>query len=743
MSTSSKTTFEWTIECTAPGGIGSTMIFKSGILVKTRPSAWKLDQREDVAASVLEIRFPDAVQFFNSWNTSNALAPGACIVLKVDGFTRFTGKVYEHTFKYSGNDRSVTIVCRDRMGMLKDATVDIEIDRDTFRSPTGRFLMTRNVDENDQMFEAFDGATLLGPWHSEYIALAWWWDESNNDWYRIPFAEYEIFYDRGAIFFNNNCIKVIGETIDECHNLDDIEDEIYVEFVYFDLTDESTMISNLLRLAFGNAEAVGGLDWTEGVEYDIDDETPADILSGMKWNTDEGDGDAISFLQNLYDNPRIGLSPSYWIRDFNGNGVVNAVLVAQDNDNSIDVDAIFDAQFPSPLTNIYTRAVLVNNEATRVNLTRDTAVFTDGLLEFADNPGTFVLNQEETPGFEDLVDKHLGYLNDDTSKSSWGRFKIGTKNQFKLHENLPRDAVLFTVDLGGVEPVDLIHINCRFTFTGGEEGQTILHDSNNGMEAYNGLYVIHENQRFTVEYNTDTDATPDPDKWFVLHPSLYNAEVDPQEGRGSWLTVDGINRTARHLRVVINNPLFGKVSESNWTNDAFRIMLWFMSEFQVYGRGRVMDGDGEDQPEVKFTDDPEDEFRCMCDLAGNSVDMYRPDLLTITEAMGLKYRTLVLENSDVWEFITKNDVDCDDVSLGYKYLVSRLDANSKDNEWKIRIDPRPDIRIGHTVRSTKLDPDKAYLVHGSTLQVTGPTMTHVLTLSDHETASGGEGGGCP
>ena len=237
----------------------------------------------------------------------------------------------------------------------------------------------------------------------------------------------------------------------------------------------------------------------------------------------------------------------------------------------------------------------------------------------------------------------------------------------------------------------------------------------------------------------------DPAKWFPLHASLFNAEMNPLGANDSWLTVKDINVEARHLKVIVNSPMFGKVSETNWTNQAFRVIMMWFSEFQVFGKGYVYDINTDEIPEVKFTDDPDDQYRCMCDLAGNTIDMYRPNLLAHAEGLGLKWRTLVLENTDVWEFLVKDSEPvatpdtCDDVSVGYKYLVTTLDANSRENEWVVRIDPRPDIMIGSTVWSSRLNPDKTLLVHGNVMEVVGddPPM-QTLTLSDYETFSGGD-----
>lgn len=734
MPTHFTTVLEWTITFTPLGTIGSPLVFESGGWQPIRPSAWKLEQRSDAAATTLEIVFPSADQFASAWNLRNPFSPGSEVVLDVEGLPRFTGWVHEHIWNYNANTPNVSIICKDRMAMMMDAVVDIDMIRDIFRS--GRDPLTRSTTEDDHLFEAFTIEATpenIRPWHSDYIVPVWWWDQPNNRWYRIPLSEYQIVYDRGGIFFRNDPIKMIGGLE---KTLAQVEDSIWADFVYFDETDDSTMISNILREAFETLEAIGGLGWTEGVEYEIDDETTADILSGMKWNTNLGDADAQGFLQHLYDDPKIGLVESYWIRDFNGNGRVTARLVTQEPDEKIDIDVIYDTEYQTPMQNIYTRAVLVNTEATRELLTRDSAMFTDifeapGYTETKGNP-------------DDPVDLGIGYLDDDTIQTSWGYFAIADAGVWGLDLNLPDDLPFFKVDLGAVKNVDLIHVGQRFTFTGGNS-QPILHDENTGKEAVNGIYKIHQNMRFTVEYNTDTDATPDDSTWFPIHPDLFNAEINFLGGSDSWLTVKDINVEARHLRVVINNPLFAKVSENKWENEAFRMVALWLSEFQVYSSGYVQDINTDEIPEVKFTDDPNDEYRCLCNLSGDSVDMYRPNLLTHAEGLGLKYRTLVLELDDVWEFLVKDEYpgvtpdDCDDVSVGYKYLVTKLDANSRENEWKVRIDPRPDVMIGSTVWSSRLNPNLSFLVHGMTMEVIGDSPpTQTLTLSDYEKFAGGD-----
>lgn len=804
MSTHTRPTFQWTIECTPVGGAGSTVVFESGSLHKVRPSSWKLDQKDDVAASSMEIRFPDAVQFFNVWTEYNPLAPGSEIVLKVDGFTRFTGKVYDFKPNYSAQDRSVTVICRDRMGSLKDAVVDIDIRRDTFRetinlirknplssiwlsaqdlaggedgaitafadngdgttkvTSAGHNLLDNEIvqitgttnynglysiqydDANnfdialdfvaDDATGNFNQMEWIRPWAEEYVIPAWIEDPDDpaSAAARILLAEYEVLYEVGGIAFREATVRTIGQISDDEEALDDIEDDVYADIVYYDTTDDSTMVSNLLRLVFEQSEATGGLAWTEGVEYTVTDETTGDILSGMRWNTQEGDGDAVSFISNLYDNPKIGLAPSYWMRDFNGDGQVTLKLVSQDNDDAIDIDIIYNAQLPNPFSSIYSRAVMVNNEASRRNLMRDATIA--DVFPTGDFPEGDVAGVTETDDHPSSSAEGPENLQDGTSKTSWGYFSIGGKGAYDLDMTLPHDKALCTIDFGEVKEVDALYMKSMFTFLGGDESQPYLHDDDTGKDAVNGIYMVNEPMRVTIEYNTDTGAAPAADKWFTLHPKLYNVEMDitdPDE----WTTVEDINREARWLRVVINNPAFVKVAESNWSNQAFRALLWTMSELIVLGRGRVLDPDG-DLPEVKFTDNDADDERCLYNLNDELVDMYRPLLLDKLEAMGMKYKTLVIESDDVWDFTTKVG-DADDVGTGYKYLVSRLDAASKENEWIVTIDPRPDVRVGHTVYSSRLDSDKKFLVKASSLQCVSGMMTHILRLTDVEDIDGG------
>jgi len=746
MPTHGSPTYDWTLECTPTGGIGSTVIFKSGAPGNTRPVAWVLEQRDDTASARLEVRFSEGTRYFNPWLEHNPLAPGSRIVLKVDGFVRFTGWIKDCTPVYTANTRSLSVVAHDRMGMLKDACVNIDIRRRTIYKLV---KLTRKGADSTVFFSWTDDATPLRirPWAEEFIIPVWIGDpdEPGAKAKRVLFSEYKTLYEVGGIAFNYDTVRAVGQTEDDQRNIDDIENDIYAGIVYYDDADDSTMISNLLRRAFEYDIDKGGLGWTEGVEYDIDDETTSDILSGMVWRTNEGDGDAYSFLSHLYEDPKIGLSPSYWIRDFNGDGKVNARLVLQDGEHVRDIDIIFGAELPNPFANIYSRAVIVNDNAQRKNLMRDADIvdiFPSGDFPWGDMshaPVGVIYAVEETP--DDPNSSAVGpkNLNDGTSKTSWGYFSIGNKGQYPLDMDLPLDLPLFRVDFGEEKDIESIFYNSKFGFHSNDETQPYLYDPTTKKDAVNGIYVVNSNQRITVEYSTNLTDNPPDDSWYALHPDLYCSEVDVMSPRDSWKQVGGINKRTRHLRVIINSPLLARVSQTNWTNEAFRAIIWFMSEFIVLESSKIKEND--QLPEVSFTDNPADPDRCMYNLANELVDMYRPGLLRILEGMGLKYRTLVLETDDVWDFGVKHDPDPDEVGMGYKYLVTRLDAASKANEWTVEIEPRPDIRIGSEVRCTRLDPNKKFLVHQSKLEMASGIMRHLLVLSDHVSTDGDEPSG--
>lgn len=264
------------------------------------------------------------------------------------------------------------------------------------------------------------------------------------------------------------------------------------------------------------------------------------------------------------------------------------------------------------------------------------------------------------------------------------------------------------------------------------------------MSGQNGpnLYHIWEPQRITVEYNTSTTATPDPNGWYQMSPELFMVETTPGEGTGetitwsahdSWKVINNINVKARHVRVIVNNPMLFKSVKGGW-----RTELWFLTEFSLYSKNRLLDASGI-LPEVRFTDDPNDIYRFRFGLDNTIVDMYRPVLMDKLNAetpaglrMGLKWKTLFIEDDDLFDFAQKLGVDPNDVSVGYKYLVSRLDAASRENVWTVSISPRPDIKMGDIIFSSRLNPTRYFLVHGLTININPTSATESLTLTDHD-----------
>lgn len=629
------------------------------------------------------------------------------MVLLVEGMHVFTGKNFEVKPHYGPDAKDLTIIARDICGSFKDAAVDIDVTQKVITEYC-------NLERKEPGSYIWVSPSGKYPWSNDYIIRTWIGNpETDNDAVEINFSEYETLYEIGGILFRYDRVKTVDDT-SEGQLLTDIENDIYAKIVYYDSSDETTKISELLKAAFETAEASGGLALTDGVDFDVED-TPSDKLNRMSFRSNEGDGDLVAFISELYSNPDIGLSPSYWIRDFNGDGAIVAKLVTQDNTRMKDIGAhIFSADFPTPLSSLYSRAVLVNNSATRRDICRESDL-TD---EFV-NPVPGVGNTTEVGNIE--------YLRDGTAKRSWGYFSL---QKFPFTKLLPRDRVLFQHDFGQEEEISGIFFNCHWTFTGHEGEDAFLHDAVTGFNAVNGLYMIYKPQRVTVEWsNNGTD-------WFIICPALYYREVDILTAEGSWAKEDNLKVRARYIRVVVNNPMYGKVGESNWANEAYRIMLWHMNEFVVLGSGRILDSVG-GKPEVKFTDNASDPDRYLYDLSDTLIDMYRPKLLAKLEAIRLKYKTLFVEDEGVWDFETMQDVDPDNVSLGYKLLVTRLDAASRENEWTVQIMPRPDIRMGNTIYSSVYDVTKGFLVHGSLMAMNSGKLAHFLTVSDHESTEGG------
>jgi len=390
-----------------------------------------------------------------------------------------------------------------------------------------------------------------------------------------------------------------------------------------------------------------------------------------------------------------------------------------------DIDTIMEAHFPVELEPIYSKAILVNNNAEGINITRD--VTPDD--EMSGAHGTTEIPDATFHG----CGTGTGMLVDGRGSSSWGYFKCGS---YAPHTVLPQDQELVSFDLGEELPIDRAIISVQWTFNRDAEGQLLVDGTTKKEVA--ALYRVLEPQRITVEGNTSTGGSPDEDGWYALCEDLYFMECTPGEDERSWKARDGvfeiksIGAKSRYIRVVVNNPMFATVSDH-----PYRAMIWWLSDIAFYSDNYLRDADGE-LPYVEFVNADRDENRWMFDMKNTIVDMYRPELFNRLYALyddkhfSLAHKTLIVENNRIFDFQTKIDDDPENVSIGYKYLVSRLDAASRENSWVVRISPRPDIIIGDTVYSSALNSNKYFLVHGSRIEITASRVTQTLTLSDHD-----------
>lgn len=859
MPTSSQT-FDWSLELTAADRDPDyTVIIDKNNFAASKISLIHLDEREDVLSSVLEIKFPSIEHFYDTWSLYNPFAHGSVGVLKIEGVPRFTGTALDFNPVYSANDRSCVVTFGDKLWAAKDAMVDLIAKRRVIRELV---KLTRKAVDS-QIFVSDPGTY---PWAAgekeDYVIPVWVKDPSANaKSYRVIPTEYQCLYSYGAIYFSTTSVKILSSDViidpdgDGEVNLDDVENEIYAEIAYYDETDDSTQVDKILKTVFEISAAENGLGWTEGVDFNLE-ATPQDKINALEWHTKHGDGDLQAFISNLYDNIKIGFPVNYWIRDFEGNGVVTGKYVFQQSglvfngdflidpsdipsgnfvipagmvydgvnfcvnktgngtgalteeiyaretetyrvrftisnysagdvtpslggtagtvvsadgtytqyiicgawggapytrflaftpSNTArfsiddifvstipkDIDIIYNASLPSSLRNVYTKAILVNNASSATPLSRNISpVDVFPLGGYTETPDAAYPGAKLGPDV--LTDNHF--------KSAWGYFKIGV---FPLDEPLPRDTPLFRLDLGSPQPVDKIIYGSYWTFTGDEGMQPWLVDSNTGKKCGDNIYLIYEPQRITVEGNTSLTNTPDPAGWFCISPELFLAEGTPGLGASEWhiqdaiKTVENISCTTRHLRVICNNPLFAKVGEKKWSAQAYRMIVFWMNEFMVFSKNRLLDMDGE-LPEVAFTNDPDDEYRYRFGVNNTIVDMYRPILMAKLNSsidgkkLGLENKPLIIESDDLFDFQQKLDPDPENVSIGYKYLVSRLDAASKENELSVEIDPRPDIRIGDTVFSSRMNPDVEFLVHGNMFDISFSTARQNVVLSNHD-----------
>jgi hypothetical protein len=346
----STNTLDWSIELIASDRDSDYMVTISRDQAESVGiSGVKLDAREDVAAAVLEVRFPSIEHFYDAWEETNPFAIGAMIRLRVEGIARFTGTITNFQPVYSANDRSCVVTAHDKMWATKDAIVEINKKRRVIREKVN---LTRKA-PGSYIWVSADGTY---PWAKDYLIPVWIKDPNAGKAYRVQYSEYQILYTLGGIYFNYSEVKVLGSdnTVDPDGDgevrLDDplgYEDEIYAEIAYYDSTDTSTMVSELLTDVFTYTSTDGGLGWTDGVDFILED-TPQDILNKLEWHTKQGDGDIQTLISTLYDNADYQFPINYWIRDFDGAGIVEGRYVYQQSGLVFNGDCSLDpASYPA------------------------------------------------------------------------------------------------------------------------------------------------------------------------------------------------------------------------------------------------------------------------------------------------------------------------------------------------------------------------------------------------------------
>lgn len=558
--------------------------FESDVEILT----WGWEARDGVAAAVVKLKLANATRFYTKYQTNNPFGMGALIRVFFEGIQKFEGFVYEHSPTYGPNQRDLDLEYKDKAGLLKYAAIAEEGQTKVI----SKRLFLTEINSGSTIFGSPDvSGTGTSPWAEEYLVPVW--SGSSTDIgtsVRIPFSEYEILYDIGAIAWRNTTVKFLG---DSSSGVPFGDVQVWAQVPYYDVSDTTMRISNVLDRAFQYPSASGGLGWVSGTDFTIQS-TPNDVVNRLEWVTDEGDGYAGDLITWLYDNPAVGLAPSYQIHDFNGQGIVQAKLITQDPSAAKDVEFVLDAGFPSSITNIYSRVVVVNNDTTREDISRN-AVLSSGTFAF-DIPGITVIGQLES-------------VRDNAVKSAYGGYLSGNGGIFNLENpQFPGETTLMSYFFGDPQEIDTVMLNATWLWTGDEDDGFLP-----VLEiAVNSLKLVHTNMRITVEWSPET--SPTGNDWFPIHPDLFLAEMDILGAESSWLIVEDIGlKNVKWVRLRINNPMFGKVGNSN-LNDAERVMMWFINEFNVLAKGKTVNLVNGLPPQQRFVTD------------SGSSDRFRPDL---------------------------------------------------------------------------------------------------------------------
>lgn len=543
-------------------------------------TGWTQEARFNVLAGILSIEIEDATKFYPKYQPNNPFGMGAKIIIYYEGIQKYIGWVYDHEPDFGPDKRSLKVKYKDKAGLLNHAAMWEDKHTQIY---TRRMLLSQ-IESGSLIWGSPDiSGSGTAPWAENYIVPIWSGSSTDDSSRRIPLSEYEILYDVGGIAWNNATVRFQG---DSSSGIPFANVDAWGHIPYYNLADQTMRISNILQRAFEYPQESGGVGWTDGVDFVIQD-TPNDVVNRLKWITDEGDGYISDLISWLYDNPAVGLAPSYQIHDYNGLGIVEAKLITQYSGVPKDIQFPIEAEFPSSIANIYSRCVVTNATPTRKDISRD------ALLNFGS-----VLT---VPDVISIGESHE--VRDYAVRTGFGFYRWG---EFDVDVQLPLDKGLVKYFFDKPEHVDAIALNATWIWTGEEGFAPVL------QGALNSIKLIHRNMIVSVEYSP-VDG-PGVDDWFPIHPELYLAEMDIMGGKDSWLIVQDIDlEDVYAVRLMINQPLFAKAGESN-LGDAERIQAWFINEFRVLGKGKVINTDTGLPPEIRFVTN------------SGSSNRYRPDL---------------------------------------------------------------------------------------------------------------------
>jgi len=688
--------FTWEIYIESPDGRSSGTI-NSSWDTTVYPVKWSWEQKFDVLAANLSIEFADAAQFFVKWDNKNPLSSGSLVKLILDGVVRFTGRIWEPAPKYSADDRSLSVKCYDRAGSLDQACMK---EKKSTRVKYQYLNLYPTPESGSIVYLSQDwSGSGTSPWADEYV-IPLWSGTIGGEHRLIPLEEYTILHEIGGIAFRNSMVHTVGDTTSGSPATD-FSGSLSGRIAYYDQTDTSMRVSQILMRAFIYYKSKGGLGWTNGVDFILQD-TPTDKVNRMHWITDEGDGYISDFISWLYDNAAVGLAPSYQIHDFDGLGVVEGRLITQNSGSGVakDIDTVYDSDFPSDLRDIYSRAVLLNNDTTRHNIIKDKLSSIVQMSSFPSPPFVQVGVKENTI--------------DGSSNTAFGFWEHG---EFAIDAILPEDVDFLQYNFSEDVEIDTIQLCARYFYGSG----TPIFDN---IGAFPTLKMIYTHPIYTIWWNI---AAGPEFVWFPLHPDLFYFAVDPVAGRDSWKIVEDIGVTVRNLKVVINVPMFAKSGEDNQGN-ADRVIVYYLTDFKVLRRGRIVDLNTNTQPEISFSTSGEPD---LIDLAGNPVVMNRPVLVEKLICIDLPKKTLIVEADDVHDFSGSG-------SIGSRLLATELDFHSRQNDWSIEIKPRADLYLGDTVFFSRLNPDAFYTLKGFTMAYDGSQLGQMAYMSNYEQDYGGE-----